>query len=91
MTENSSDRKVWCFAQANRMIILTDNRSDNEEDSLEQTIREENTLASLPVLTVGNVDRLKKERLYRERCAVRIAEILTDLKNHLGTARIFIP
>lgn len=90
LAENSNDRQVWRFVQANRMLLLTDNRSDNETDSLEQTIREENSMTSLPVLTVGRVKRLK-ERDYRERCAERIAEIVSDLKNYMGTGRIFIP
>ena len=35
LPENSNDRVVWRFAQKNRMILLTDNRSDNELYSLE--------------------------------------------------------
>ena len=90
LPEDSNDRAVWRFAQKNHMILLTDNRSDNESDSLEQTIREENSLASLPVLTVGCLDRMR-ENYYRVRCAERIAEIVLDLKNYMGTGRIFIP
>jgi hypothetical protein len=52
---SSSDREVWRFVQANQMILLTNNRNMREEDSLEQTIREENTPTSLPVLTIGNI------------------------------------
>jgi len=90
LPEDSNDRAVWQFAQKNRMIMLTDNRSDNEEDSLEQTIREENSFNSLPVLTVGSLDRMKGS-YYRVKCAERIAEIVLDLKNYMGTGRIFIP
>jgi predicted nuclease of predicted toxin-antitoxin system len=90
LTYKSRDREVWRFAQANRMILLTDNRNDNEKDSLERTIREENIQNSLPVLTIGKSDRIK-ERIYRERCAERIGEIVTELENYLGVGRIFIP
>ena len=87
---NSVDRDVWHFAQKNQMILLTNNRTDNEEHSLEQTIREENTSNSLPILTIGNIDRtIEKE--YRIRCIERLVEIIVDLDNYLGTARIFIP
>lgn len=90
LPENSNDRVVWRFAQKNRMILLTDNRSNNEEDSLEQTIREENSFVSLPVLTIGRLDRMK-ESYYRVKCAERIAEIIFDLMNYMGTGRLFIP
>lgn len=90
LPENSNDRAVWRFAQKNHMILLTDNRSDNEPDSLEQTICEENSPGSLPVLTVGSLDRMK-ENHYRVRCAELIAEIVLDLRNYMGTGRIFIP
>ena len=53
----------------NGMILLTSNRRRREEDSLEQTLREENTATSLPVLTIGNAERMI-ERRYRERCAI---------------------
>jgi len=72
------------------MILLTHNRNMKGEDSLEQTIREENSPAALPVLTVGRVERLR-ERSYRERCAVRLVEISLDVEKYLGTGRIYIP
>ena len=85
-----SDREVWRFAQANGMILLTDNRNMKGDDSLEQTIREENGLTSYPVLTISDVNRLD-EKIYRERCAERLLEIGTNVEKYLGTGRIFIP
>lgn len=61
---DSNDREVWRFAQANQMILLTNNRNMKGDDSLGQTLREENTLTSLPVITIGNPNRLS-EREYR--------------------------
>lgn len=87
---NSTDRAVWRFAQANRMILLTNNRNMEGEDSLEQTIRDENTPSALPVLTVANVGRLS-ERHYRERCAFQLLEIVLELPSHLGRGRIYVP
>lgn len=87
---DSNDRSVWRFVQAQQLLLLTDNRSMKGEDSLEQTLREENTPMSLPVLTVGSVNRLD-EREYREECAERLVEIVLDLENYLGSSRIFIP
>jgi len=87
---DSNDREMWRFAQGKGMILLTANRRMDGEDSLEQTIREENTATSLPVLTIGNAERMI-ERTYRERCAIRLLEVASDLENYLGAGRIFTP
>ena len=65
LVENSSDRLVWQIAQTNQMIILTANRNMKGDDSLEQVIRKDNTITSLPVVTIGNKERLD-EQSYRE-------------------------
>ena len=90
LPRNSSDRAVWRFAQKNGMILLTNNRNMDNGDSLEQTLREENTPTSLPVITVANAGRLSEKR-YRERCAFQLLEIVLELKQHLGRSRIYIP
>lgn len=87
----SNDRVVWRFAQANNSILLTANRSMKDEDSLEQTLREENTLFSLPVVTIGNTDRIMKDFKYRDRCVSRLVEIVLEIDNYRGARRIFIP
>jgi predicted nuclease of predicted toxin-antitoxin system len=87
---DSSDRLIWQFAQANQMIIITANRNKKGTDSLEQTILENNSLSSLPIITIGNPDRLD-ERLYRQRCATRIIEIVFDLANYMGVGRLYVP
>jgi len=87
---DSNDREVWRFVQEREMILLTGNRNMDDEDSLEITIREENTPDSLPVLTVGNVNRLW-ERAYRDDCATRLVEIAIDLPRYRGVGRLFIP
>lgn len=87
---DSSDRDVWRFAQAQHMVLLTANRNMNEEDSLEQTIREENSPTSLPVLTIGIPNRIF-QRTYREAVALRLAEIAMELDRYLGMGRIYIP
>ena len=90
LSMDSSDRVVWSYAQANQMMILTANRNMKGEDSLEQVIREENTAASFPVVTIGNLDRLD-EFGYREQCVDRLIEIVLDIENYMGVGRLFIP
>jgi hypothetical protein len=87
---DTSDRAVWRYAQEHQMMILTANRNMKGEDSLEQVIREENTDNSLPVITIGSLDRLS-EADYRERCAERLIEIAVDIDNYKGVGRLFIP
>jgi predicted nuclease of predicted toxin-antitoxin system len=88
---DSDDRVVWQFAQANQMILLTANRSMKGKNSLEQVMREENTSTSLPVVTIGNIDRLLAEPDYRESCVNRLVDIVVDIEDYRGTRRIFIP
>ncbi len=88
---NSDDRLVWQLAQSNQMILLTANRSMKGENSLEQVMREEITSASLPVITIGNADRLLSDPAYRERCATRLVEIVLDINVYRGVSRLFIP
>lgn len=88
---DSPDRDVWRRAQDLNMLLLTDNRNNDGPDSLEQTLLDERSNASLPVLTVGSADRLRKDQAYREACAARVAEIAIDLERYLGISRIYIP
>ncbi|GAB4177084.1 MAG: hypothetical protein Fur006_08550 [Coleofasciculaceae cyanobacterium] len=88
---DSDDRVVWRLARENQMILLTANRSRKGKDSLEQVMREENTSASLPVVTIGNAERLLNDSEYRARCVERLIEIVLDIDSYRGTRRIFIP
>ncbi len=87
----SDDRVVWQYAQDNQMILITANRSMKGKDSLEQVMREENTPISLPVVTIGSIDRLMAEPDYRERCIDRLVDIVLDIEDYQGARRIFIP
>ncbi len=87
---DSNDRDVWRFVQEKRLILLTGNRNKDGAESLEQTIRDENTPDSLPVVTIGITERLE-ERAYREQCAERLVEIILNIENYLGVGRIYIP
>jgi hypothetical protein len=90
LAHDSTDRAVWRFAQANQMYLLTDNRNMEADDSLEQTIRDENTERSLPVLTIGRVDRMT-EHSYRDTCAARLLDIVLYPEDYVGAGRLFIP
>jgi predicted nuclease of predicted toxin-antitoxin system len=90
LSMDSSDRTVWNYAQANQMLILTANRNMKGEDSLEQVMRQENTLTSFPIITIGDLTRFDESE-YRERCVDRLVEIVLELENYMGVGRLFIP
>jgi hypothetical protein len=86
----AGDDEIWRLAQSRGMIILTNNRNNEDETSLTAIISRENTETSLPVVTVGDADRLKESN-YRQAVALGMAEVLFYLENYLGTGRVFIP
>lgn len=87
----SDDRVVWRFAQTNQMVLLTANRSMKGKNSLEQVMREENTSTSLPVVIIGDADRILSDPAYRNRCVDRLIEIVFDIDDYRGAMRLFIP
>ncbi len=90
LRDDLDDRTIWRFAQREGMILLTDNRNRSGANSLEQTLLDEGTPSSLPVLTIGSIQRLK-DRDYRIRCIERLIEIIFDLDRLRGTSRLSIP
>lgn len=91
LSTDTNDRTVWRLAQSKHLLLLTANRSMKGEDSLEQVLREENLADSLPVITIGDADRLLVDRLYRNRCTDRIIEIVLDIEAWMGVGRLFVP
>ena len=87
----SDDRVVWRFAQTNNMILLTANRSMKGKNSLEKVMREENTSTSLPVVTIGNADRVLSNSNYRNLCIDQLIKIIFDIDDYRGSRQLFIP
>ncbi|MEM8502795.1 MAG: ACP S-malonyltransferase [Cyanobacteria bacterium P01_D01_bin.1] len=87
----SNDRVVWKFAQTNQMVLLTANRSMKGENSLEQVMREENMPTSLPIVTIGDANRVLTDSDYRNRCIGRLIEIVFDIDDYRGAMRLFVP
>ncbi|HEY0604319.1 MAG TPA: hypothetical protein VGD58_15470, partial [Herpetosiphonaceae bacterium] len=87
LARDSTDQEVWHLVQHQGMLSLTANRNMDGEDSLEQTIRRENTPQALPIITISKIDQMV-EASYRIRCATRLAEIVLYLPDYLGTGRL---
>lgn len=83
---------MWRFCQDNGYLLLTGNRTAKDgQRSLEFTVRRLVTDTSLPVITIGDLDRILVDRGYCERCAEQLAEIVMDLEErYLGVTRLYL-
>ncbi|MCY3018851.1 MAG: ACP S-malonyltransferase [Planctomycetota bacterium] len=91
LTAKDSDRAVWRAAQRHDAILVTANRNQDDEESLETVLRAENQPHSLPVVTYGDAQRILQDSVYRERAALRLLEIIMDLDRYRGAGRVYIP
>lgn len=93
---DTDNETVWRFCQEKgyptgmlRNLLLTGNRSAKDcSVSLELTVRRLVTKTSLPVLTIGDLERVLTDREYCERCAERLGEIVFDLEGYRGVTRL---
>jgi predicted nuclease of predicted toxin-antitoxin system len=91
LTPTSTDLEIWQCCQAEQLILITNNRNADSEDSLKIAIREHNTPASLPVMTIGNIDRFRISRKYAEKVVERLYDYLVDIDRVRGAGRLFLP
>jgi hypothetical protein len=90
LAEDSTDQEIWRYVQQERLLLVTNNRNRDDETSLEAVIERENRSDSLPVLTISEQARLL-DPTYRQRVAEKLASIIIDYENYLGTGRVFLP
>ncbi len=88
---DATDAEIWAACQENGIVLLTGNRNAEGPDSLEATIRLRSSPSSLPVLTFGDLRRLKVDRAYLERAAESLLEKLIDIEALRGAGRIYLP
>ena len=90
LTRDASDRVVWQTCQEVGAVLITGNRTSGDA-SLEQTIRDHAGADSLPVVTIGDPQRLVRDRAYASECAMRLLDLLERIEILRGTGRLFIP
>jgi predicted nuclease of predicted toxin-antitoxin system len=91
LTASSTDPEVWNVCQAEQLILITDNRNLDSEDSLEATIRRHNTLASLPVFTIADMNEFRTNTSYVERVVEVLYDYLLRIDEVRGTGRLYLP
>jgi hypothetical protein len=90
LARDASDRVVWQTCQEVGAVLITGNRTSGD-GSLEQTIRDHAGTDSLPVVTIGDPQRLIRDRMYASECAMRLLDLLERIETLRGTGRLFIP
>ena len=91
LAKGTPDERIWQFCQDQQLYLLTDNRNDDEPDSLESMIRTRNLPTSLPVFTISDNHRLRTEREYVEALITKLLEYLMDADNLRGVGRLYLP
>ena len=85
------DAELWHICQARQIVLITGNRNKDGPRSLEATIQQHNTAFSLPVLTMGEPNRILTSPEYADRVVERLLEYLVDVENLRGTERLYLP
>jgi predicted nuclease of predicted toxin-antitoxin system len=91
LSASSTDVEVWNVCQAEQLILITDNRNLDSEDSLEATIRRNNTPQSLPVLTIADMNEFRTNRSYVERVVETLYDYVLRIDEVRGSGRLYVP
>src|SRR5205823_11525012 len=88
-----NDRDLWNYCQAHELILFTDNRNHEDENSLNATIQDSWHEGHLPVLTLANKGKFENSAAYARRVAEDVADLLVSVfhDNIRNQPRIFVP
>ena len=91
LASDASDREVWEQCQQRDVILVTANRNADDPEAVEAIIQSRNTPDSLPVLTLANVERIRRDRQYAAEVSDRLLDYLFSIEEFLGAGRLFLP
>jgi hypothetical protein len=91
LADDSPDDAVWRHCQERSYYLLTSNRNEDSEDSLEATIRREGTLESVPVLTLPLPDRVYHSKAFLERVVDKLLTFVMNADVIRGSGRLYLP
>jgi hypothetical protein len=91
LDRETKDDVIWRLCQRQGFYLLTSNRNEESEDSLQATIRRENSISSLPVLTLADAQRLYHSSAYLDKVTEKILDCLLNQENYRGAGRLFLP
>jgi predicted nuclease of predicted toxin-antitoxin system len=90
LPRDASDADVWQASQKNDAVLITANRASGD-DALEQVILDSGDVHTLPVITLGDPQRVRRDRDYAEECVFSLLDLLERIEGLRGTGRLFIP
>ncbi len=91
LSTSATDLEVWNVCQAEQLILVTDNRNLDSEDSLEATIRRNNSPQSLPVFTIADMNEFRTNSSYVERMVEALYDYLMRIDDVRGAGRLYLP
>ena len=91
LEDRAPDDLVWRCCQERQLVLVTANRNADGETSLELTVRQFNTLQSLPVITLADPRRFLRDQEYADRAADSLLEYLLEIERYRGAGRLYVP
>jgi hypothetical protein len=91
MPGNATDAKIWETCQRNGLVLITANRNQHGQTSLEETIRLHNKPDSLPVFTLSDPKRVKRSGPYANRVVEKLLDRLHLIDAYRGAGRLYLP
>ena len=88
---DSADLEIWQTCQAEELVLVTDNRNRDSEESLEAAIRKHNHPNCLPVFTISSMSRFKTSREFAEKVLEDLFDYLLRIDEVRGTGRLYLP
>ncbi len=87
------DRSLWNRCQQDGWVLFTENRNDEDENSLQATLADSWRMGHLPILTLANKGRFEHSARYAKRVAIDVAELLFGIaqEEYRDQPRIYVP
>jgi hypothetical protein len=93
LDRRTDDRTLWNYCQANGWVLFTDNRNNENENSLQATLEDSWRQGHLPIITLANKGRFENSEDYALAVAEEVADVLLRVFHDAvrDQPRIFVP
>jgi hypothetical protein len=91
LSTNASDAAVWHACPREQVVLITGNRNNEGDDSLQATIQAHSTPTSLPVMTLADADEVLRSWQYAHRNVESLLQYLLDIDKVRGAGRLWLP